>query len=342
MIVESPLVVRENSHLRCNSCAWRCKIGEGKAGYCGVRRNEGGKLDLIVYGRPSAVHIDPIEKKPFYHFLPGARAFSIGTIGCNFQCQFCQNWELSQALRLNIPAPMYDLPPEKAAQLVREHDTEVVAYTYNEPIIWWEYARDIAELLPEREHVFVSSGYETEEAYRELTKFLSAINIDLKGFTEEFYWRYTRTHLKFVKESIRHAKEAGLWVEITTLLIPGLNDSEEEIREAARFLRSIDDEMPWHFSAFHPDFKLRDRPPTPYETLVRAREIAMEEGMKYVYIGNVPGNPYESTYCPSCGAVLIERNAYSVRVVHLDLEEGRCDVCGFKVEGIWKPTKGND
>ena len=290
---------------------------------------------MIVYGKPSAVHVDPIEKKPLFHFLPGAKAFSIGTIGCNFQCQFCQNWELSQAIRLGLKVPMYDLPPKKAAELARESGSEVIAYTYNEPIIWWEYARDIAKEAPELAHVFVSSGYETREAWQELGKFLSAVNIDLKAFSEEFYWKYTKTHIKFVKESIRHAKELGLWVEVTTLLIPGLNDSEEEIRQAARFLKGIDEEMPWHLTAFHPDYKMRDRPPTPYSTLMRAREIAVEEGLKYVYVGNVRSE-YENTYCPNCGALLIERDWYSVRVVALDLEYGECRECGFKIKGVWK------
>lgn len=341
MIVESELVERvKGNTLRCHACSWRCVIPDGKRGLCGPRINRRGKLDLIVYGKPAAIQIDPVEKKPLFHFLPGERAFSIGTYGCNFQCQFCQNWTLSQAYRENLDTSFsYDLPPEKAVELAKAYSAKIIAYTYNEPIIFYEYARDIGKLA-KREglyNVFVTSGFETEEAWNYLSSFLDAVNIDLKAFSDEFYRKYTKTRLEPVLDSIKKAKALGLWVEVTTLLIPGLNDSEEEIREAARFLRDIDREMPWHFTAFHPDYKLTDIMPTPAETLLKAREIALEEGMRYVYIGNIP-TEYESTYCPGCSTLLIKRYIYKVEVTeNFDLKKGQCLVCNKKIPGVWNP-----
>ncbi|NPA22161.1 MAG: AmmeMemoRadiSam system radical SAM enzyme [Candidatus Micrarchaeota archaeon] len=338
MIVETSLIEKINDKLiRCKACARRCVIPEGKTGVCGVRKNVGGKLDLIVYGKPAAINVDPIEKKPLYHFLPGTTAFSLGTYGCNFFCEFCQNWELSQAFRLGLDTSRYyELPPEKAVELALAYGSASIAYTYNEPIIWVEYARDIGILAREKglKNVFVSSGYETKEAWEgELSKFLDAANIDLKAFSDEFYKKYVKASLDPVLESIKEAKRLGYWVEITTLIIPTLNDSEDEIRAAAQFLKSVDPEMPWHLTAFHPDYKLTHLPPTRRETLERLWKIAKEEGMQYVYIGNVD-SPYQNTVCPKCGEVLIERDWYNVRVK--GLKDGKCIKCGYEIKGVWK------
>ena len=340
MIVESELVEKlPNGALRCKACSWRCLIPEGRHGFCGPRWNRGGKLDLIVYGKPSAVQIDPVEKKPLFHFLPGEKAFSIGTYGCNFKCLYCQNWTLSQAYREGLDTSFhFDLPPQKAVSLAESYGAKIIAYTYNEPIIFYEYARDIGMLAKERgiKNVFVTSGYETEEAWKSLRKFLDAANIDLKAFSDSFYKKYTGTRLEPVLNSIKTAKRLGIWVEVTTLLIPGLNDSEEELREAAKFLKSIDREMPWHLTAFHPDYKLTDVPPTTLEKLLWARSIAVEEGLKYVYIGNVPSE-YESTYCPNCGTLLIKRDIFKVEITKdFDVEKGACRKCGQRIKGVWK------
>ncbi len=338
MIVETSLIQPlNNNYIRCNACARRCIIPPEKFGVCGVRKNANGKLDLIVYGKPAAINVDPIEKKPLFHFLPGTSAFSIGTYGCNFFCEFCQNWELSQAYRLKLDTSFYyNLPPEKAVDMALLHGSKSIAYTYNEPIIWVEYARDIGIKAREKglKNVFVSSGYETEETWTgELSKFLDAVNIDLKAFNEEFYKKYVKASLEPVLHSIKTAKKQGYWVEVTTLIIPTLNDSPEEIREAAQFLKSIDPEMPWHLTAFHPDFKLTHLPPTKRETLEKLREIALEEGMKYVYVGNVD-SPYQNTICPKCGKTLIERHWYRVEVK--GLKDGKCMYCGYKIKGVWK------
>ncbi len=338
MIVRWPLVKKlKNNYIQCLACSRHCIIPPGETGVCGVRKNVNGKLDLIVYGKPAALGIDPIEKKPLFHFLPGTTAYSLGTYGCNFMCQFCQNWELSQAYREGLDTSFYyDLPPKIVVQEAKRYSASTIAYTYNEPIIWYEYARDIGRLARKEGlfNVFVSSGYETKTAWAHLARFLDAVNIDLKAFTDKFYRQYTKATLKPVLESIKEAKKRGIWVEVTTLIIPGLNDSEDEIREAARFLKSVDPEMPWHLTAFHPDYKMLDRPRTRAEELIKLRKVALEEGLSYVYVGNVQTD-YENTYCPKCGALLVRREGFKSFVVNLDVEHGTCRRCGEKIAGIW-------
>ncbi len=339
MIVRWPLVQKlDNGYLRCRACERRCVIPPGKTGVCGVRKNVDGKLDLIVYGKPAALGIDPIEKKPLFHFLPNTAAYSIGTYGCNLMCQFCQNWELSQAYRERLDTSFhYDLPPKRVVSEALGWGCKSVAYTYNEPIIFYEYMRDTARLAKKAglKNLLISSGYETKEAWKHLSQFIDAANIDLKFFDDKKYARYSKIHLEPVLESIKEAKKRGIWVEVTTLIIPGLNDSEEELRATAQFLASVDKDIPWHVTAFHPAYKMMDKPITPVETLLKAREIGKEEGLNFVYVGNVL-TPYESTYCPKCGTLLIKREGFVVKNLNLDVKTGTCRKCRAKIKGVWR------
>lgn len=323
------LFKKEKDKVRCLACHQSCLIPEGKRGICGVRENRKGKLELLVYGKIIAKHLDPIEKKPLYHFLPGTEIYSLGTVGCNFHCGFCQNWSISQEREI-IGSGM---TPEKVAQEVRAGDYPSVAYTYNEPSIYFEYAFDIAKLLKERKHIFVSNGYFSDEALAKMN-FVAAINIDLKSFREEFYQKQCGAKLKFVLENIRKAWEKKIWVEVTTLLIPGENDSAEEVRGMAKFLASVDKEIPWHLSAFHPDYKMLDKKSTTFQDLLKAYKIAKEEGLKYVYLGNVSSGEYTNTYCPQCQDLLIKREGYRVAVI--GLLNGKCKKCGCGIKGVWE------
>ncbi len=335
MIVKSGLVEKGDGYIKCNVCRRRCIIKEGETGFCDIRKNVGGELDLIVYGKPAALNVDPIEKKPLFHFLPGTNAFSLGTYGCTFRCKFCQNWELAHAFREGIPTDFYyDLPPEKAVQLAKAYNSKVMAYTYNEPVIWYEYWRDISKLAVKEglKNVLVTDGYGTPELWEDAKEYIHAANIDLKGFTRKFYGQYTGAILDYVLDSIKLAKKLGIWVEVTTLVIPGVNDDRDNLREAAEWLKDIDPEMPWHITAFHPDYKMRDVPPTDKSELIRIREMALDVGLKYVYVGNVI-SPFEHTYCPNCGELVIERVGYQVRLP--ENFNGRCPKCNHKIKGVW-------
>ena len=325
----------EDGRVRCYLCSHRCVIGEGKRGICGVRENRGGKLYTLVYGKAIAYHVDPIEKKPLYHFLPGTKSYSIATVGCNFRCLHCQNWEISQAPREKGEIPGLDLPPEEVVRQAEQYGCASISYTYTEPTIFAEYAVDCAKLAQEKgiKNVFVTNGYITPEALREVAPYIDAANIDLKGFTEEFYREVCGAKLKPVLESIRLYKKLGVWIEVTTLIIPGYNDDEEQLRGIARFIRSVGEEVPWHVTRFHPDYRLMDAQPTPLETLRRAREIGKEEGLLYIYIGNVLGEG-ENTYCYSCGELLIER--YGFDILKYRVEKGRCPSCGAEIHGLWE------
>ncbi len=327
-----PLVEGE---LRCNLCNHRCKIKEGKRGICGVRENQGGKLYSLVYGKIVAEHIDPVEKKPLFNFLPGSRAFSIGTVGCNFQCKHCQNFDISQyPQQHNGEIIGQDRTPEQIVADAKAAGCETIAYTYTEPTIFYEFAYDTT-LLAQKEgikNVFVSNGYMSSEAAHKIAPYLDAINIDLKAFTDKFYKKVCGARLKPVLQTIQLMKELAVWVEVTTLIIPGLNDGEDELRDIAHFVKKVGPEVPWHVTRFYPTYKLLDAPPTPVTTLRRAREIGLEEGLRYVYEGNVPGEGGENTYCYTCGAILIER--YGLTLIQNRLQDGKCPECSTRIDGV--------
>ncbi len=340
MIVEDPLATRgEDGSLHCNACARMCKIRDGSAGFCGIRKNIGGKLDLIVYGKPSAFGVDPIEKKPQFHFLPNTIAYSIGTYGCTFMCKFCCNWELAQAIRERLPMDVwYDLPPRKAVEGAKSYNASSIAYTYNEPAIWFEYHRDIGTLAIKNGlfNILVTDGYGTQDFWDRASKYVHAASIDLKGFDRDFYKEYTGARLDPVLDSIKYAKKLGnMWMEVTSLVIPGKNDDKDEIRSEAEWLANIDPEMPLHLIAFHPSYKMMDVRSAAEHDLLPLREIALDAGLKYVYLGNVL-SPFANTYCPNCGEMLVRRTGYAVEVLEmLDAKNSKCMNCGLRIPGIW-------
>lgn len=323
----------------CEACAHACKLEEGEYGICGVRKVEGGELKLLVYGLAAAINIDPVEKKPMFHFLPASRAFSFGTLGCNFSCTFCQNFDISQYPKEhNHRIVGRELLPQKIVDLALENGCRSIAYTYNEPIVFFEYTYDTAKIAHEKglKNIYVTSGYETRKAIDLLAPYIDGMNIDIKGFTDEFYKEICGAKLKPVLEAVKYAHERGIWVEITTLLIPEKNDSDEEIRGIAKFIAALDTFIPWHLSAFHPTYKMLDVPRTPEATLLRAYRIGVEEGLKYVYIGNVDNEDYESTYCPNCKKRVIQRSGNIGQFVKNALDKnGACPHCGYKLEGVW-------
>jgi pyruvate formate lyase activating enzyme len=322
----------ENGKVHCYLCPRDCKIGEGQAGFCFIRKNEGGKLVTLGYGRPAAVQVDPVEKKPLFHFYPGTRIFSMGTAGCNMGCFFCQNWDISKAKSDQVRS--VDLSPDDVCQNAMEYECPSLAFTYNEPSIWGEYVIDIAKRAHEvgLKTVMVTNGYINEEAFYDVYKHIDAANVDLKAFTENFYGKITLTHLKPVLDTLERLKrDTNVWFEITNLMIPTLNDDPGEVKQLVNWvLESVGDSVPLHFTAFHPDFKLRNIPNTPPETLEMARDIALEEGLKFVYVGNVFSDS-GNTYCPSCRRVLVDRNWHEIRKYKIS-SEGRC-VCGTKIPG---------
>lgn len=321
----------------CGLCHHRCRIQPGKRGRCGVRENQDGRLYTLVYGRLVAEHVDPIEKKPMFHLLPGSRSYSIATVGCNFQCQHCQNYEISQYPLLHHgQIKGVGRSPAAVVEQAEQTGCASISYTYVEPTIFYEFAYDCCVLAKKRgiRNVFVSNGFMTPEVARHLAPVLDGINIDLKAFHAEFYQKICKARLEPVLENIRLFHELGVLVEVTTLVIPGHNDSEAELRSIARFLRSVSVDIPWHVSGFYPTYKLLDRPPTPEATLIRAREIGLEEGLRFVYTGNVTTPGGEDTHCPGCNALLIRRQGFSSQV--LGLENGHCRHCGVPVAGLWQ------
>ncbi|MFT7861059.1 MAG: AmmeMemoRadiSam system radical SAM enzyme [Sulfurimonas sp.] len=323
----------KNDHaITCVLCRHYCTLKEDGHGICGINYNRDGHLVNITYGHPSALHVDPIEKKPLYHFLPGTTSLSLGTVGCNFRCPFCQNYEISQTTEVNEGA---DYPPERIVSLALEHNCQSISYTYNEPTIWYPYAKDIGILAKEKglKNVFVSSGYESDEVFEDMCSWVDAINVDLKSFSHEYYKKTLKTDLDGVLKSLKEFAKSDIWLEITTLLIPGVNDSDEEVEAMAEFISTeLGREIPWHLSAFHPDYKMLDTPSTPIGTLTKAKEIAKKHGIKYVYLGNVmyDGN----TYCPECGTKVVERVGYGADVVCL--KDSRCCECGEEIKGVWQ------
>lgn len=325
---------RPEKDVQCRLCNHRCHIGDGKTGVCHVRINRGGTLYTLVYGKVVAENIDPIEKKPLFHVQPGSASYSIATCGCNFRCLHCQNHEISQMPRDNGRVAGFDLAPDEAVRRALGAGCSSISYTYTEPTIYFEYALDVARLARQRGllNVFVTNGYMTQEALDAFHPFLDAANVDLKAATDDFYKRICGARVEPVRESIRAMRRLGVWVEVTTLIIPGLNDDQEGLREIARFLVSVGPEIPWHVSAFHPTYRLTDRPRTPVETLRKAREIGLREGLRFVYSGNVPGDEGENTTCPGCGKRVVRR--FGFRVLENRIRNGHCPECGTTVEGL--------
>ncbi|MDD2732423.1 MAG: AmmeMemoRadiSam system radical SAM enzyme [Desulfuromonadaceae bacterium] len=320
--------------VRCGLCRFRCLIRDGARGICAVRENRGGKLYSMVYGRICAEHVDPIEKKPLFHVLPGSRSYSIATVGCNFHCHHCQNYSISQVAR-NAPVSSPELTPHEIVQRAINSECSSISYTYTEPTIFFEFAYDTARLAREAglKNIFVTNGYICREALSAIAPFLDAANIDLKGFSEGFYHNMVHAHLSEVLDSIIEYRKQGVWIELTTLIIPGLNDSDAELRGIAEFIvTNLGIHTPWHVTAFYPTYKLTDRPGTPADTLRKAREIGIAAGLRYVYEGNRPGEGGENTYCPSCSTLLIKRYGFDIRSNRI--LRGACPECGAAIAGI--------
>jgi pyruvate formate lyase activating enzyme len=324
----------EDQKVRCFLCRHRCLIPEGKRGICAVRENRDGILYSLVYRRLISRNIDPIEKKPLFHFAPGSRSFSIATVGCNFRCDFCQNYEISQMPRDAQRIVGEDVSPEEIVAMAKRAGCRTISYTYTEPTIYFEYAYEIArQATPQGlKNLFVTNGYMSAEALHKIHPHLHGANVDLKAFSEEFYQRRCGARLEGVLESLRVMKELGVWVEITTLLIPGLNDGEEELEKVAQFVASLGKETPWHISRFHPMYKMLDRSPTSVKTLERARTIGLRAGLRYVYTGNVPGDPGEDTFCYHCGSLLVDRLGF--QILKYQIQKGRCYHCGSVIDGV--------
>jgi pyruvate formate lyase activating enzyme len=320
--------------IECQLCPRKCQLGDKERGYCGVRENQGGTYYTLVYGKACTLNDDPIEKKPFFHFLPGTKALSLATAGCNVNCKFCQNWEISQVRPEQVRH--FDLPPDIIPDLAEKYGCPSIAYTYSEPTVFFEYMYDTAVQGRRKQvrSVVVTAGEINPEPMKDLLGVVDAVKIDLKAFNQDFYTRYVRGDLKAVLETIRTVAKSKAWLEIVYLVIPTLNDSMSDIREMAKWVKAeVGDHVPVHFSRFQPMYLIKNLPPTPVPTLQAARDTALEEGLRFVYIGNVPGDPGESTYCPACHRTVIRRTGYVVEAV--ELKGGKCKFCGTPIPGIW-------
>jgi len=326
----------KDSIVECQACNFRCKIPSGSLGNCSVRKNMNGELFSLVYGNISSRNVDPIEKKPLFHFYPGIRTYSIGTVGCNFRCLFCQNYDISQS-SVNENDEFDSTTPEQIVEAAKKYGCEAIAYTYNEPSIFIEFVVETAKLAKKQglKNVYVTNGYETKETLEELKGLVDAMNIDLKSMNDEFYLKVCgAVKIENVLETIALAHKMGFWIEITTLVIPGHNDSEKELKEIADFISNLDKNIPWHISRFFPMYKMENVPPTPIETLMKARKIGADAGLKYIYVGNAQTPEYENTICPKCSATIIERNWHE-GIVNNKLKKGKCPECGEKIEGFF-------
>ncbi|MDP2644426.1 MAG: AmmeMemoRadiSam system radical SAM enzyme [Desulfobacterales bacterium] len=336
MITEARLYeVVADGKVHCFLCCHHCRIAASKFGICGVRQNLAGKLYTHAYGDAIAANVDPIEKKPLYHFLPGSLSFSVATIGCNFRCGFCQNWQISQASAGKEPAGRTgNLLPESIVRQAKSQRCRSIAYTYTEPTIFFEYAYDTARLAKENDlfNVFVTNGYMTTEALKMIHPYLDAANVDLKSFSEDFYRGTCHGHLKPVLAAIRTMKDLGIWVEVTTLVIPGQNDDEEQLEGIVRFIAGVDPHIPWHVSRFHPAYQVTDVGATSLETLRKAYRLGKAAGLRHVYLGNVPGEAPE-TFCAKCGEALIRRRGF--HVAENRIEKSACPACGEAVAGVF-------
>jgi len=320
-----------DERMQCTLCQHYCKLKVSQVGICGVNKNVGDKVECLVYGYPCALNVDPIEKKPLYHFLPGSKILSLGTVGCNFHCNFCQNWGISQEKKIDKRV-FYSV--EKIVALAKQEQTPSIAFTYNEPTIFYPYARDIA--LEAKKYgiksVYVSNGYESQEVIEDMDGIIDAINIDLKSFNPKYYQKSLGGNLEKVLENIKHFADKNIWIELTTLLVPSKNDSEEEITKMASFIvENLGVNVPWHLSAFHPNYKETSLPRTPLDSLQRAYRIAKEHGMNYVYLGNV--NTESSTFCPNCGDILIQRSTFTE--TNSFIKGTSCPQCSAKIEGVF-------
>lgn len=323
------------TYVKCRLCPKGCLISDGKRGDCRVRENRGGTLYTMAYGNPCALGVDPIEKKPFYHFLPGTTAFSLSTAGCNLHCLYCQNWQISQTTPERTD--FIRLLPEDVVAATKQAGSPTIAYTYAEPTVFFEYMVDIARLARAQglRSVVISAGYMNPEPLAELCALVDAIKIDLKGINEAFYRDVCSATLGPVLDTIRRIARSGVHLEIVNLVVPGRNDAPEDMRKLARWvLTEVGPDVPLHFTRFYPQYRLLDVPPTPVETLEQARAIALEEGLRYVYVGNVPGHPGNHTYCPGCGQVVIRRSGFSV--LEMALQDGHCSYCGRAIPGVWR------
>jgi len=320
--------------VECQLCPQACTVADAERGTCGVRENRNGVYYTLVHGLACSVHVDPIEKKPLFHVLPGEQAFSYATAGCNVECKFCQNWEISQFRPEQVRA--YYLPPESLAEAARRSGARLTAATYSEPVVFWEYVRDaaIAAKKAGLRPTVISNGYIQEQPLRDVLPLLDAVKVDLKSFREKFYVEQVRGHLEPVLKALEIIRAAGVWLEIVVLLVPTLNDSEAEVRDLARWVKAnLGPDVPVHFTRFHPTYRLTNLPPTPVSSLERAWRVARAEGLRYVYLGNVPGHPAENTHCPACGEIVIERLGFRIQKNHI--KDGRCGKCDHAIPGVW-------
>jgi len=331
----------DDGRVQCDVCPRYCKLHEGQRGLCFVRANQGDAVVSTTYGHSSGYCIDPIEKKPLNHFLPGTPVLSFGTAGCNLACKFCQNWDISKSREIDTLAD--EAPPEKIGRAAHKLACRSVAYTYNDPVIFMEYAIDVAKACREFgvKSVAVTAGYMCEEPLKEFCQYMDAANVDLKAFTERFYWKITGAHLQPVLDTLKYLKhETDVWFELTTLLIPDENDSDKELEQMTQWVvENLGPEVPMHFTAFHPDWKMLDKSPTPPATLTRARRIAMKNGVRYAYTGNVHDEQGGSTYCHQCGTKLVGRDWYVITEWHLT-EQGMCHSCGARCAGVFEAKPG--
>ncbi len=324
----------DDGGIECRLCPRHCRITDLERGFCGVRENRGDTYYTLVYGRPCSLNIDPIEKKPLFHFHPGSEAFSLATAGCNVNCKFCQNWEISQSRPEQIDS--MDLPPKEIVRICKERIVPTIAYTYSEPVIFYEYMYDIAERAHEQDikSVMITGGYIDKEPLAELCPQMDAIKVDLKSFRENYYKDVVNGELKPVLDTLVQIKNAGVWLEIVYLVVPTLNDTDDEFIDLARWIRrNLGPDTPIHFSRFHQQYLLRDLPVTPLATLERAHAACLAEGLNFVYIGNIPGHAAESTYCPGCAEVLIRRRGY--RIMANEIRSGKCRYCRREIPGVF-------
>jgi len=330
---------RGGPQVHCFLCAHHCRMNPGELGLCGVRQNREGALFTLVYGCPISTAVDPIEKKPLFHFLPGTLSFSLATVGCNFACKFCQNADISQMPRDRGKIGGTPMSPSEVVHAAVQSSCRTISYTYTEPTIFYEYARDCCRPALEAglANVFVTNGYMTPEMLRDAQGLIQAANVDLKSFSDDFYRDLVGARLKPVLDSIARLHDMGVWIEVTTLLIPGRNDGDDELRQLASFLVSVSDEIPWHVSRFRPTYRLLNVPPTPVESVERAVQIGREQGLRFVYGGNVPGHFSESTYCPRCQTKVVERNGF--RLMRNSVTKGHCPICGERVAGSFEEVK---
>lgn len=325
----------DGKFVQCFLCAHRCKIAPSKFGICGVRENIKGALNTLVYAEVIAAHLDPIEKKPLYHFLPSSTSYSLATIGCNFKCGFCQNWQISQSSKKEVAFPQENqLMPKEAVKEARLKGAKSIAYTYTEPTIFFEYAYDVARIAKSQgiKNIFVTNGFMTSQALKIISPYLDAMNIDLKSFSEDFYSETCKGKLGPVLETIELAKKLGIWIEVTTLIIPGKNDSPSELKKIAEFIGSVGKEIPWHISRFHPDYNFSEYESTEIKSLEEAKKIGKAAGLRYVYIGNILKD--SNTYCSSCSHILLKRVYFDL--VENNILNGKCGFCDAVIEGVYE------